>query len=104
MWNSSLLLNASLPASSDYTNMSRKHNAQSMPNLRCSWNANAVVLDFSATAAPAWVEPATVSFSSEVNDGRNVTARPALYPVCLGMLYLCLVVLSDTNLTFILAG
>ena len=44
------------------------------PKLRCSWNANMVVLNFPATTAPSWVEPATVSLSSEVNSWWNVTA------------------------------
>lgn len=50
------------------------------PKLRCSWNANMVVLDFPATTAPSWVEAATNSFSSEVNTGWNVTAMPAAGP------------------------
>lgn len=50
------------------------------PKLRCSWNANMVVLDFPATTAPSWVEAATNFFSSEVNTGWNVTAMPAAGP------------------------
>lgn len=37
------------------------------PKLRYSRNANTLVLDFPATTAPSWGEPATVSVSSEVN-------------------------------------
>lgn len=51
-----------------------------MPTLRCSWNANTVVLDFPATTAPSWVEPAIVSSSSEVNNWQNVPARRAVCP------------------------
>lgn len=51
-----------------------------MPTLRCSWNANTVVLDFPAPTAPTWVEPAIVSSSSEVNIWQNVPARRAVCP------------------------
>lgn len=39
-----------------------------------------VVLDFPATTAPSWAQPATVSCSSEVNSRWNVSNRPAVCP------------------------